>query len=225
MESVFITSWQIEGEEVEAVTVFLFLGCKVTADGDCSHEMRRWLLLCRKGMTNLDSVEKQGHYSASKGPYSQGYGLLSGCVELWGWTIKKAECQRIDTFKLWCWRFLRFLRTPWTAKRSNQSVLRKTNLDYSLERLVLKLKLQYFGHLMRTCQLIGKDPNAGKNWGQKDKGISDVEMAGWHNWCNGLELRWTLGDGEGQGGLVCCSPWCHKESDTTGWLNNNDNEN
>ena len=216
MESVFITSWQIEGEEVEAVTVFLFLGSKVTEDGDCSHEMRRWLLLCRKAMTNLYSVEKQGHYSASKGPYSQGYGLLSGCVELWGWTIKKAECQRIDAFKLWCWRFLWFLRTPWTAKRSNQSVLRKTNLDYSLERLTLTLKLQYFGHLIQTTTSLEKSLMMGKITSRR---------RGWDGlMASPIQWTWTwayFGRWWRQGGLVCISPSGHKESDTTGQLSNN----
>ena len=139
------TSWQIEGERVEAVTDFLFLGSKITASGDCSHEIRRWFLLGRKARTNLDSVLK-----------SRGITLLtkvcmvkavifsvvtSGCES---WTIKKAECQRIDAFKLWCCR--RLLKVPWTTRRLNQSILREINAEYSLEGLMLKLL--YFGHLM-----------------------------------------------------------------------------
>ena len=138
-----ITSRQIEGEKVAVVTDFLFLGSKITADGDCSHGIRRLWLLGRKAMTNLGSVLKSRHCSANKGPYSQGYGLPSCCES---WNVKKAEHQRIDAFKLWCWRKL--LKVPWTARRSNQSILREINPLYSLEGLMLKLKLQYFGHLM-----------------------------------------------------------------------------
>ena len=132
------------------------------------------------------------------------------------WTIKKAECQRIDAFKLWCWR--RLLRVSWTARSSNQSILKKINPEYSLEGLMLKLKLQCFGHLMWTDISF---LDAGKDWGQKEKRASDDEVSGWHHWCNGHELGQTRGDDEGEGSLACCSPWRHKESDTTGWLNNN----
>ena len=114
------------------------------------------------------------------------------------WTVKKAGCWRIDAYELWCWR--RLLRVHWTARTSNQSILREINSEYSLEGLMLKLKLQYFGHLMWIV------PNAGKDWGQKEKRASQEEMAGWHHQCNGHELGRTSGDGEGQRGLVCCSP-------------------
>ena len=131
---------QIEGEKVEVVTHFLFLGFKITKDSDCSHEIRRRLLLGRKAMTNLDSVLKSRD-TADKGPYSEGYGTDGE-----SWTIKKAGRQRIDAFELWCWR--RLLRVPWTEKRSNQSILREINPDYSLEGLMLKFKFQCFHHLM-----------------------------------------------------------------------------
>ena len=127
------------------------------------------------------------------------------------WTINKAECQRIVAFKLWCWRGL--FRVPWTARRSNQSILKETNPEYSLEGLILKLKLQYFGHLMWRADSLEKDPNAGKDWGQK--GTTEDEMAGWHHWLNGYEFEQTLGDSEGQGSLVCCSPQGCKELDMT----------
>ena len=121
---------------METVTNFTFLGSKITVDSDCSHDIKRPLLLGRKTMTNLDSIlKKQRHYFTNKGP-------SSGCES---WTIKKAECQRIDVFKLWCWRGL--LRVPWTARRSNQSILKEISPE--LERLMLKLKLQYFGQLMQ----------------------------------------------------------------------------
>ena len=120
------------------------------------------------------------------------------------WTIKNAEHWRIDAFELWCWR--RLLRVPWTAKRSNQSILKEISPEYSLEGLMLKLKL------------IWKDPDAGKDWRQ-EKGMTEDEMVGWHHPLNGDEPEWTLGVGDGQGGLACCSPWGCKEMDTTEWLN------
>ena len=134
------------------------------------------------------------------------------------WTIKKAECQRVYVFKLWCWR--RLLNVPWRAKKSNQSMLREINHEYSLEGLMLKLKpvfTQYDAHRW----LIGKVPDAGKDRGQKEKRVSEHEVAGWHYWCNEHELGQAPGDGEGQRSLECCSPWGRKGSDTTGWLNNN----
>ena len=134
------------------------------------------------------------------------------------WTIKKAERQRIDAFELWCWR--RLLRVPWTARRSNQSILKEINPEYSLEGLMLKLKLQYFGPLMRRANSFGKDSDAGKDWRQEEKGMTEDKMVGWHHWLNGHKFEQVLGDGEGQGSLVYCNPWGLKESDTTEWLNN-----
>ena len=138
------------------------------------------------------------------------------------WTEKKAECQRIDVFELWCWR--RLLKVPWTARRSNQSILRYINPKYSLEGLMLKLKLQYFGHLMWTDNSLEKSVmDARKDWGKKEKRVSENEMAGQHHRCNEHELGKNPGDDEGQGNLVCCSPWGHKKSDPTGQLNNSNN--
>ena len=139
--------------------------------------------------------------------------VMYGCES---WTIEKAEHWRINAFKWWCWR--RLLRVPWTA-RSNQSILKEINPEYSLKGLMLKLKLQYFGHLMQ--RLIWKDPDAGKDWRQKEKRTTEDEMAGWHHWFNGYEFEQAPGDSEGQGSLVCCSPWDCKQSDKTQWLNNN----
>ena len=142
-----ITSWEIDGETVEIVSDFIFWGSKITADGDCSHEIKRRLLLGRKVMTNLDSVFKSRDITlptkvhlvkAMVFPV-----VMYGCES---WTVKKAECQRIDAFELWCWR--RLLRVPWTARRSNQSVLKEISPGCSLEGMTLRLKLQYFGHLM-----------------------------------------------------------------------------
>ena len=139
------------------------------------------------------------------------------------WTVKKDERQRIDAFELWCWR--RLLRVPWTARRSNQSILKEISPKYSLEWLMLKLKLQYFGHLMRRANSLEKTLMLGKIEGRRKRGWQD-EMVGWHHWLHGHEFEQALGYGEGQGSLVCCSPWGRKESDTTEQLNNkNKNKN
>ena len=142
-----ITSWQIDGETMEKVTDFLFLSSKITADGDCSREIKRHLLLGRKVMTNLDSILKSRDSTLPTKVHLVKVMVfpvvMCGCE---GWTIKKAEHRRIDAFELWCWR--RLLRVPWTARRSNQSILTKISPEYSSEGLMLRLKLQYFGHLM-----------------------------------------------------------------------------
>ena len=138
--------------------------------------------------------------------------VMYGCES---WTVKKAEHWIIDAFELWCWR--RLLRVPWTARRSNQSIL-KISPGCSLEGLMLKLKLQYFVHLMQRVDSLEKDSEAGRDWGQEEKGTTEDEMAGWHHWFDGHEFGWTPGVGDGQGGLACNS-WGHKESDTTEWLN------
>ena len=150
-----MTSWEIDGETVETVSDLIFLGSKITADGDCSHEIKRRLLLGRKVMTNLDSIFKSRDITlptkvslvkAMVFPV-----VMYGCES---WTIKKAECQRIDAFELRSWR--RLLRVPWTARRSNQSILKEISPGCSLEGLMLKLKLQYFGHLMQKVDSLEK---------------------------------------------------------------------
>ena len=142
-----ITSWQIDVETIETVTDFIFLGSKITADGDCSHEIKRRLFLGRKMMTNLDSMLKSRDITLSTKLYIVKATVfpvvMYGCESC---SIKKAECQKMDAFELWYWR--RLLRVPWTARRSNQSILKKISLEYSVEGLMLKLKLQYSGHLM-----------------------------------------------------------------------------
>ena len=139
--------------------------------------------------------------------------VMYGCES---WTVKKAEHWRIDAFELWCWR--RLLRISWTARRSIQFILKEISPEYSLEGLMLKLKLQYFGHLMRRVDSFEKT-DAGKDWRQEENGTTEDEMAGWHHWLDGHEFAWTPGVGDGQGGLVCYNSWGHKESDTTGRLN------
>ena len=150
-----ITSWQIDGETVETVTDFIFLGSKITANGDYSHEIKRHLLLGRKVMTNLNSILKSRDITLSTKVHL--FNAMVFPVVMYGyqsWTVKKAERRRIDAFELWCWR--RLLRVPWTARRSNQSILKEISPGCSLEGLMLKLKLQYFGHLMRRVDLLEK---------------------------------------------------------------------
>ena len=154
-----ITSWEIVGE---TVSDFILGGSKITADGDCSYKIKRCLLLGRKVMTNLDSILKSRDITLSTKIHLVKAMVfpvvMYGCES---WTIKKAKSQRIDAFDLWCWR--RLLRVPWTARRSNQSILKEISPEYSFVGLMLKLKLQYFGHLMRRANSFGKDPNDGKD--------------------------------------------------------------
>jgi len=155
-------------------------------------------------MTNLDSIFKSRDITlptkvrlvkAMVFPV-----VMYGCES---WTVKKAECQRIDAFELWCWR--RLLRIPWTARRSNQSILKESALGFLWKEWPPHVK----------SWLIGKDSDAGRDWGQEEKGTTEDEMAGWHHWLNGRESEWTPGVGDRQGGLACCDSWGRKESDTT----------
>jgi len=170
MASSPITSWQIDGETMETVTDFIFLSCKNTGDGSYIHEIKRWLLLGRKAMTNLDSILKNRDITLPTKVCI--VKVMVFPVAMYGcesWTIKKAECQRIDAFELWCWR--RLLRVPWTARRSNQCILKEISPEYSLEGLMLKLKLERL-----------------KDW-RWEKGTTDNEMVGWHHWLNRHELE------------------------------------
>ena len=169
MSSGPITSWQIDGETVEAVADFIFGGSKITADGDCSHEIKRCLLLGRKVMTNLGSILKSRDITLSTKVCLVKAMVLP--VVMYGyesWTTKKAEHQKIDAFELWCWR--RLLRVPWTAKRSNQSIVKETSPGCSLEGLMLKLKLQHFGHLIRRADSFEKTLVLGKIEGRRRRG-------------------------------------------------------
>ena len=164
-----ITSWEIDGETVETVSDFIFIGSKITTDGDCSHEIKRRLLLGRKVMTNLDSIFKSRDSTlptkvrlvkAMVFPV-----VMYGCES---WTVKKAERRRVDAFQLWCWR--RFLRVPWTERRSNQFILKEISPGISLEGMMLKLKLQYFGHLMRRVDSLEKTVILGGIGGRRRRG-------------------------------------------------------
>ena len=173
-----ITSWQIDGETMETVTDFIFLGSKITADGDCSHEIKRHSLFGRKAMTNLDSILKSRDITLPTKVHLVKAmvfpAVMYGCES---WTIKKAERRMIDAFELWCRR--RLLRVPRTARRSNQSILKEISPAYSLEGLMLKLKLQYFGHLMRRADSLEKTLMLGKIEGKKRRG---QQIASWTQW-------------------------------------------
>ena len=160
-----VISWQIEGGKVEAMTNFIFFGSKITEDGNCSHELKKCLLLGRKAMTNLDSILKSKDITLPTKVHIVKDTVMYGCES---WTIKVAECRRIDAFELWCWR--RLLRVPWTARRSNQCILKEISPEYSLEGLMLKLKLQYFGHLMQRADSLEKTLMPGKMEDRRRRG-------------------------------------------------------
>ena len=192
MASSPITSWQKDGETMETVTDFIFLGSKITADGDCNHEIKRCLLLERKTMSNLDSILKSSDIT-----FPTKIHLVKAMVSpivmyrCESWTIKKAEHRRIDAFELWCWR--RLLRIPSTARRSNQSILKEISPEYSLEGLILKLKLQYFGHLMRRLTW-WKRPWC---W-EKLKAGGEGDNGGWDGWmASPTQCTWVWASSRG----------------------------
>ena len=189
----------------------LFSWAPITADSDCSHEIQRSLLLGRKVMTKLDSILKNKDITLLTKAYlvkAMVFPIVTyGCEN---WTIKSAECWKIDALELWCWR--RRLRVPWTSRRSNHSILKEISPEYSLEGVM------HWPPDMRNW-LIGKDPDAGKDWRQEEKGITEDEMVGWYHWLNGHEFEQALGVGDEHGSLVCYSPPGWKESNATERLN------
>ena len=213
-----ITSWQIDGETVETVADFISGGSKITADGDCSHEIKRRLLLGRKVMTNLDSIFKSRDITlptkvhlvkAMVFPV-----VMHGCEEL--------NCEEGWVLKNWCfWTVVleKTLESPLDCKEI-QPVYSKGDQSWVFfGRNNAKAETPVLWPPHAKSWLIGKDPDAGRDWGQEEKGMTEDEMAGWHHWLNGRESEWTLGVGDGQGGLACCDSWGRKELDTTERLN------
>ena len=202
---------------METMIDFILRGFKTTADGDCSHEIKRCLLLGRKVMANLDGILKSRDITLPT-KFCLVKGLvfpvvMYGCES---WTIKKAQCWRIDAFELWCWR--RLLRVPWTARRSNYSILKEISPEYSLGGLMLKLKLQYFGHLMWRTDSLEKTLMVGKIDGRNRRGQQRIRCL--DGITNSVDMNLSkLQVWDGHGALSCCSPWDHKESDMTEWLN------
>ena len=213
-----ITSWEIDGETVETVSDFILGGSKITADGDCSHEIKRHLLLGRKVMTNLDSILKSRDITFSTKVHLVKAMVfpvvMYGCES---WTVKKAEHWRIDAFELWCWR--RLLESPLDCKEiqpihpeGHPSWVFIWRTDAEGETPILWPPHGKIWH-------IGEDPDAGRVGGQEEKGTTEDEMAEWHHRPDGHEFGWTLGVCDGQGGLACYNSWGRKESDMAEWLN------
>ena len=206
-------------EKMQTVADFIFLGSKFTTDSDCTHEIKRCLLLGKKAMTNLDSKLKSRDITlptnvclvqAMVFPV-----VMYGCER---WTIKKAEHWRIDAFELWFGEDSWEIQESKNPKRSNQPILKEISPEYSLEGLMLKLITPIIWPPDVKSWLTGKDPDAGKDWGQEEKGTTEDETVGWHHWLSGHGFQCTLGVDDGQGGLTYCNSWCCKESDTTEWL-------
>ena len=224
MASAPITSWQIDGETVETVSDLIFGGSKITADGNCSHEMKRCSLLGRKVMTNLDSITKSRDI-VNKGPSSQGYGFSSGHVWMWELDYKESWAP-----KNWCFwtvvleknTYLQYLvleKSPLDCKEI-QPVHPKGNRPWIFTgRTEVEAETPTLWPPDVKNWLVWKDPDAGKDWKWEEKGMTEDEMVGWHHRLNGHEFEWTPGVGNGQGGLACCSPCCCKVSDMTEQLN------
>ena len=212
-----ITSWQVDGETMETVTDFILRGLQNHCRWWHSHEFKRHSLLGRKSMTILDSMLKSRDITLlTKICLVKAMVFPVDMYDYESWTIKKAEHQRIDAFELWCWR--RRLRVPWTLRRANQSILEDQywifigRNDAEPEAPILwPPDVKYW--------LIGKEPDDGKDWRQEEKGTAEDKMVGWHHWLNRHEFEQAPGLGDGQDSLACCSPWGHKELDTTEWLN------
>ena len=203
-----------------SVTDFIFLGSKITTDGYCSNKIKRCLLLGRKAMRNLGSILKSRHF-VNKSLYSQSFGFSSSS-HVWMWELNHKEGWAPNNRWLQIVVLDNTLESPLDSKEFKPVNPKEINSEYSLEGLMLKLKLRFFGHLMWTTSSLGKDPAAEKDWRQEEK-ATEEEIVGWHHQLNRHEFEQTPGDSEGQGSLAFCSLWGHKESDTIERLNNNTN--
>ena len=206
------------GKQWKQRQTLFFWAPKSLQNGDCSHEIKRHLLLGRKVMTNLDSIFKSRDITLPTKVHlvkAMAFPVVMyGCES---WTVRKAERRRIDAFELWYWR--RHLRVPWTARRSNQSILKEISPGCSLVGLMLEAETPLLWPPHAKSWLIWKDLDAGKDWRQEEKGMTEDKMVGWHHRLDGHGFGWSPGVGDGQGGLVCCSLWGRKESDTPEQLN------
>ena len=216
--------------KLETVTDFIFWGSRITADGDCSHEIKKYLLQNQNKTKQKKTlapwkksydqprqhIKKQRHYFANKGPPSQSYGFSSSHVWMWELDYKESWAPKNWWFGLWCWR--RLLRVPWTARRANQSILKEISPECSLEGLMLKLKLQYFDHLMQRTDALERPW-----WWERLRAGGEGIDRGWDGWMStdsmDMNLSKALGVDDGQGSLACCSSWSSKESDMTERLN------
>ena len=217
MASSPITSWHIDGDTMEIVTDFIFLGSKISKDSDCNHKIKRHLPLGRKAMTNLDNVLNSRDITLLiKAHIVKATFYYSNHVWVWEWNHKEGWALKNRSYELWCWR--RCLRILWTAKRSHQSIPKEINSEYSLEGLLLMLK--YFGQLTQRDNSLEKT-DAGEVWRQEETGTTHHEMVWWHNPLNEQWFEKAPRNGEGHRGLACWSPWGLKESDMTEQLNNN----
>ena len=203
---------------MDTVADFIFLGSQITADGDCSHEIKKTLTPWKESYDQpRQHVKKQRHYFVNKDASSQGYGFSSGHV--WMWELEYKESWTLKNWCFWTVVLENILRLPWTTRRSNQSILKEISPGCSLEGLMLKLELPIHWPPDAKSWLIWKDRDAGKDWGQEEKGTIEDEMVGWHHQLNGHGFGWTSGVDDGQGGLACCGSWGHKDSDVTEQLN------
>ena len=212
-----ITSWEIDGETVETVSDFIFLGSKITEDGDCSYEIKRCLLHGRKVMTNLDSIFKSRHITLPT-KVRLVKAMVFFCGHVWMWELDCEEGWAPKNLCLWTVVLEKTLESPLDCKEI-QPVHSEGDQPWDFfGRNDAEAKSPVLWPPHAKSWLIGKDPDAGRDWGQEEKVMTEDEMAGWYHWLDGRESQWTPGVGVGQGGLACCDSWGQKESDTTEWL-------
>ena len=209
-----ITSWQIDGEKVEIVSDFIYLGSKITADSDCSHKIKRRLLLERKVMTNLDSIFKSRDITL---PTKVRLGFSSGHV--WMWELDYKESWAPKNWRFWTVVLEKSLESPLDCKEIQPVHPKGEQSWVFIGRTDVEAETPILWPPHAKSWLIGRDPDAGRDWGQEETGMTEDEMSGWHHRLDGHEFEWTPGVGDGHGGLACCDSWGCKESDTTEWLN------